>query len=36
MRGYGEREAWDGLLFLVAVREMAKFVCHAPDHNKGR
>lgn len=40
MRCCGKREGlswlWLQLLgFLVAVREMAEFVCHTPDHNQG-
>jgi hypothetical protein len=29
------RERLLGLRFLVTVSEMAKFVCHAPNHNQG-
>jgi hypothetical protein len=39
MRGYGKREGLNWLLllwrFLVAVCEMAEFVCHTPDHHQG-
>ena len=47
MRCYGKMEGLNWLLqlglllllllwiLLVAVREMAEFVCHTPDHNQG-